>query len=140
MNHVVWKSCCLILFMHVTHCASFMITHVMTIAGQKDIIICKTDIMKWFYSLCHRDLWLFSFLFWFLFDFLCSNHCSPSPVVLFNSHNSYFLLLITCVHSLLVCTCHCDFSACYYAWKTFLIFSTHCSQCTSIISRLVAPF
>ncbi len=48
------------------------------------------------HSPCYRDLWLFSFLFQFLFYYLCSRHYSLSSKILFNSHNAYFILSTMC--------------------------------------------
>jgi hypothetical protein len=48
------------------------------------------------HSPCYRDLWLSSFLFQFLFYYLCSCHYNLSSNILFNSHNAYFLLLTVC--------------------------------------------
>jgi hypothetical protein len=66
--------------------------------SRKDTIIWGTHIMKWLHYSCHRDLWLFSFLFKFFFDFPYSCHYNPSSMVFFNSRYVYFLLLVTCVH------------------------------------------
>lgn len=44
-------------------------------------------------------------------NYLCSYHYSMLLTIKFNSHNAYFLLLITCVHSLPMCISHCDFSS-----------------------------
>jgi len=102
--------------------------------SRKDTIIYRMHIKRSLHSPWHKDLWLFRFLFWLLVYFLCSCYYSPSLVVLFNSYNVYFLLSITCVHSLPTCIIHYDYSMCCYAWETFFISSTHLDQCASIIS------
>lgn len=104
----------------------------------EDEIICKVHIKRQLHSPCQRFMVVFIRIS-ILFDFLCSCHYSSSLMIFFSSCDAYFLLLATCVHSPLVCTSHRVSSMCCHIWKTFLIFSTHHNQCTSIISQHIAP-
>ncbi len=97
----------------------------------------ETCIKKQLQSLCHKDLWLSSLLFQLFFYFLCLSY-SLSLMVFFSSHNAYFLLLVMCVHSPIAFEGHCDSSMCCCTWETFFIFSTHCSQCTSVVNQFLA--
>jgi hypothetical protein len=76
--------------------------------SRKDISYLEHVSKDNFIFFCHRDLWLFSFLFLLLFH-LCSNHYSLSSAILFSSHNVYFLISPAHVHSPLACTNHCNF-------------------------------
>jgi hypothetical protein len=78
-----------------------------------------------------------SFLFWFIFYHLCIDHYRVSSTIFFSPLDVCFLLLITHVHNLTMCTSHNDFSTGCCTWSRFLIFFTNYSQCTSITSWFV---
>jgi hypothetical protein len=52
--------------------------------SKKFTIIRWTNIRRWLHSLCYWDVWVFSFLFWFIFDCLLINHYCVSLVVFFS--------------------------------------------------------
>jgi hypothetical protein len=58
----------------------------------EDIIICWRSTWQWFHSLCYWDVWMFSFLFWFIIDCLCTYHYCASLAVFFSSFDvcSYY--------------------------------------------------
>jgi hypothetical protein len=88
----------------------------------ENMIICKVRIKRRLHSPCHRDLWLFPFLFWLFFNLLCSSHYSLPLAVLFSSHSSS---LAMCFHSPPMCVGHSNFSTYWGTWEAFLISSTH---------------
>jgi hypothetical protein len=90
----------------------------------KDMIICWASTKRWLHSLCYWDVWVSSFLFWFIFDYLCIDHYGASSIIFFNSLDVCFLLLIMHVHNFVACTSHSDFLASCYTWSSFFIFST----------------
>jgi hypothetical protein len=92
---------------------------------------------QWLHSPYYWGVWVSSFLFWFIVDQLCTNHCHPSSMVLFNPLDACFLLSTTHVHNLATCSSHIDSSTGCYTWSRFLISSTHHSQCTSITTWFV---
>jgi hypothetical protein len=93
--------------------------------SRENTIIRQTNIKRWLHSPCYWDVWVYSFLFWFIFYHLCTNHYHTSLVVFFSPLDACFLLLTTHVHNLVACTSHNDFLASCCTWSKFLIFSTH---------------
>ncbi len=69
----------------------------------EDTIICWAGTMQWFHSPCYWNVWVFSFLFWFIFYHFCTKHYCTSSTIFFSLLNACFLLLTTHVHSLAVC-------------------------------------
>jgi hypothetical protein len=61
---------------------------------------------RWLNSPCYWDVWVSSFLFWFIFDNLCTNHYHASLTKLLHPLDACFLLSITCVHSPTMCASH----------------------------------
>ncbi len=104
----------------------------------KNIILCWTNIRRWFHSLCYWNVWVSSFLFWFIFYHLCIKHYRASLVIFFSHVNAYFSLLIMCIHSLGVWISHSNSSVGHYTWSRFLISSTHYNYYTFVISWFVA--
>jgi len=92
---------------------------------------------KWFHSPCYWNVWAASFLYWFIFYHLCTNHYCTSLTIFFSPFNVCFLLLITHIHNFTMCTSHSDFSTNCCIWSWFFISSTHHNQCTSVISQFV---
>jgi hypothetical protein len=88
-------------------------------------ILRRMNIMQWFHPPCYWDVWMFSFSFWFIFYRSCTYHYCTLSTVFFNPLDVYFSLSIACVHNLVVCTSHNDFSVGCYIWSGFLISSTH---------------
>ncbi len=93
--------------------------------SKKDTIICWANIGQLFHSFCYWDVWMFSFLFWFIFYRLCIDHYCASSTIFFSSLDACFLLSTTCVHNPITCASHNNFSTSYYTWMRFLISSTH---------------
>jgi hypothetical protein len=52
--------------------------------SRKNTILHLLNTRGWFHSPCYWDVWVFSFLFWFLFWCLCTNHYCASLVVFFS--------------------------------------------------------
>jgi len=92
---------------------------------REDTIICWMSTMWWLHSPCYWNVWVSSFLFWFIFNCLCINHFHMSLVIFFSPFNACFLLLIVHVCSLVACISHKDSSITYYTCLGFLISSTH---------------
>jgi len=90
----------------------------------KDTIIRWMNIRWWLHSPCYWDAWVSSFLFWFIFYYLCTNHYHASSTVFFSPLNACLLLLITHVHNPAMCISHNNSSTCC-TWLGFLISSTH---------------
>ncbi len=65
----------------------------------KNTIIQQVNIRQWFHFPYYWKIWVFSFLFSFIFDCLCTNQYHVS-LVFFSPLDAYFLLLIAHVHSL----------------------------------------
>jgi len=91
----------------------------------------------WLHSPCYWNVWVSSFSFWFILSCLCIYHyCAPS-VVFFSPLDAHFTLLTMCVHSRATCTSHSDSLVGYCTWLGFIIFPTHHSYYTFIISRFL---
>jgi hypothetical protein len=103
----------------------------------KDTIICWAGTRQWFHSPCYWNVWVISFLFWFIFYHFCTEHYCTSSTIFFSLFNACFLLLTTHVQSLAVCINHNDSSTGCYIWSGFFIFSIHHSYCTFVINRFV---
>jgi hypothetical protein len=58
----------------------------------EDMILCWANTKWWFHSLWYWKVWVFSFLFWFIFDHLCIDHYHASLAVFFNPFNVCFSL------------------------------------------------
>jgi hypothetical protein len=71
--------------------ASTMITHAVMMAIQEeDMIMCWVNTKRWLHSLCDWNIWMFSFLFWFIFYLLCINHYHTSLMILIPSMVVYY--------------------------------------------------
>jgi len=90
----------------------------------KDTIICWVNNRRWLHSPCYWDVWVSSFLFWFIFYYLCIDHYRTSSTVFFSPFNACLLLSITHVHNLAMCISHNDSSTCC-TWLGFFVSSTH---------------
>ncbi len=90
-----------------------------------DTILHRTSTRWWFHSPYYWNIWVFSFLFWFIPDHLCTYHYCASLKVFFSPLDAHFPLLITCVHSLTMCASHNSSSTSFCTWLGFLISSTH---------------
>ncbi len=77
--------------------------------SREDMIIHWTSIRWWLHSPCYWNVWVFSFLFWFMFYRLCTHHYCTSLVVFFSPIDACFLLLTTHVHNLVACASHAIF-------------------------------
>jgi hypothetical protein len=85
--------------------------------SREDKILGWTNIRWWFHSLCYWNIWMPSFLFWFILDRLCIDHNNhASSMVFFNPLDVYFSLLTVCVHSVATCASKNDFSVGYCTW------------------------
>jgi hypothetical protein len=93
--------------------------------SEKDIILSQMSTKQWFHLPCYWYVWMFSLSFWFIFCHLFTHHYCTSSMILFSPLNACFPLLTTCVHILVACTSHSNFSAGYCTWSEFLISSTH---------------
>jgi len=93
--------------------------------SRKDMIIRWASIKQWLQSPCYWDAWVFSFLFWFSFHHLCTNHYHTSPLVFFSPLDACFLLLTMHVHNLVACASHSDSLIGCCIWSRFLISSTY---------------
>jgi hypothetical protein len=91
----------------------------------KNTILHQMNTKQWLHSPHYWVGWVSSFLFWFIFYHMCTNHHYTPLAVFFSPFNVCFSLLTTCVHNLVACTSHNDSSTSYYTWLRFLIFSTH---------------
>jgi hypothetical protein len=87
---------------HMVLHASSTIAHATTVATQEKT--CSYVKCALLHSPCHKDLWLSSYSFCFIFYYLCAGHYSMSSTTLFSSHDVYFLLSTTCLHSPPTCT------------------------------------
>jgi hypothetical protein len=88
---------------------STMTTHVVMMTTQKkDTIIRWTNTKQWLHSPCYWDIWVSSFLFWFIFYHLCTYHYCTLSKVVFSPLNAWFLLSTTRFHNLATCTNHND--------------------------------
>jgi hypothetical protein len=93
--------------------------------SKKDTILCWMSTKQWLHSPCYRNVWVFSFSFWFILDHLCTNHYHTSSAIFFTPFDAYFSLSTTCVHSSTTCENHNDFSMGYCTWSRFFISSMH---------------
>jgi len=87
--------------------------------SREDMFLHEACTRNLLHSPCHKDLWLSSYSFCFSFYYFCASHYNMSSTILFSSHDAYFLLSTTCLHSPPTCTCHCNSQMCYHAWETF---------------------
>jgi hypothetical protein len=84
---------------------------------KRNMIICRTSIGRWLHSPCYLDIWVFSFLFWFIFYHLCTYHYCASLTIFFSPLDVDSLLLITRVYNLAMCVSHNNFLAgCCIRW------------------------
>jgi len=74
---------------------------------------------QWLHSPCYWNIWMSSFLFWFIFYHLCLDHYHTSSTVFFSPLNAWFLISTTHVHSLAMCLSHSNFSMSCCTWSRF---------------------
>jgi len=91
----------------------------------EDMILRWTNIKWWLHSPCYWNAWVFSFLFWFIPNHLCTDHYRMSLAIFFNPLDVHVPLSTTCVHKPVVCISHNDFSMGCCIWSGFFISSTH---------------
>jgi hypothetical protein len=91
----------------------------------KYTILRKSSIKQWLHSLYYWNVWVFSFLFRFIFDYLSKNHYHASSTIFFSPLDACFLLLTMRVHSLATCASHSTSLMGYCTWLGFFSFSTH---------------
>ncbi len=89
---------------------------------RENTILRKASIRQWFHSPCHWNVWVSSFSFWFIFDYLHTNHYCASSTILFSPFDACFLLLKSMS---ITCASHSNSSAGYCTWLGFFFSSTH---------------
>ncbi len=87
------------------------------------MIIHRTNTKWWFHFPCYWNVWVFSFLFWFIFYHLCIDHYCASSTFFFSPLDVCFILSTMHVHSPITCTSHNNSSMSYCTWSEFFIYS-----------------